>query len=117
MSGVNKIVSVGKRSHAVPTVPNLVVEMRDGNHNGTAVYLRSCGTYVFADLDGGLPAEEMPRAILVTGHLYEYGVPEIFAMDRSDPDGFMIIGLEEHDDLSFLSEGAQVLWDSLSSTL
>lgn len=108
----NEIRGSGQHSHLVPTVEGLVVEIRDGHHQGTAVWLRPDGTYAFATYDNG-KVEIAERCVLLRGQDVEDVVPEQpYGCDLESPDGLVLIGVALDDDLSWISDGAIVLWDS-----
>lgn len=107
----NSIAGHGQRSHPVPTSPGLVVEMRDGNHEGTSVWLREDGTYAFASHDHDT-VRITERCLLLIGHdVEQIAGDDAYGCDLDGP-GLILIGCAADDDLSWLSDGAEVLWDS-----
>lgn len=114
MTDNNRIAGYGQHSHEVPTVPGRVVEIRDGHHLGTAVWLRArgLGYYVFASYDTDRVGYA-ERCVLVRGQDVEdlpEGLP--YGCDLDSPDGLALVGVDHDDDLAWLSEHATVLWDS-----
>ena len=111
----NRIAGHGQHSHEVPTVPGRVVEIRDGHHLGTAVWLRDydCrNPYAFASFDTHRIGYA-ERCVLVRGQDVEdlpEGMP--YGCDLDSPDGIALIGVDADDDLGWLSEHATVVWDS-----
>lgn len=102
----------GQHSHDVPLRDGQVVEMRDGGHAGTGVYWSEARErYVFASYDSGHGVAEAERCVLVCGQDVE-ALHGAFACDLDSPRGLALVGIETEDDLSWLSEGAEVLWDS-----
>jgi hypothetical protein len=104
----------GQHSHEVPVIPGVVVEMRDGAHAGTAVWRRDHRVpFVFASYDTN-EVQYAPRCVLVRGQkiddLDERTVS--YACDLEPSDGLCLVGVDNDDDLAWLSEDAVVLWDS-----
>lgn len=106
----------GQHSHPVPSVPGLVVEIRDGQHQGTHVW-RSDTTsrtaeFFFASLDNET-LKRAARCLLLRGQDVEsIDGDDAYGCDLDRPDGLILIGCATDDDLSWLSDGAEVLWDS-----
>jgi hypothetical protein len=110
----NPIYGSGQHSHRVPTVIDLVVEMRDAQHAGTAVWRRDHRNrpYCFASYDDGR-CGFAERCVLVRGQdLDTIEFDDCCACCTEVPDGLLLRGIDADDDLSWLSEGATVLWDS-----
>lgn len=110
----NPIIGSGQHSHRVPVIVGLVVEIRDGQHAGTAVWRRDHRDrpYCFASYDSG-DFGFSERCVLVRGQdldAIEFDV--CCGCDVEAPDGMLLRGIDSDDDLSWLSEGATVLWDS-----
>jgi hypothetical protein len=101
----------GQHSHAVPTVVGLVVEIGDGTHEGTSIWLTSRGDYCFA-LHDWARVTRAPRAVLIRGQSPEDITHETYGCDLGSPDGLAIVGVTANDGLAWLSKGASVLWDS-----
>jgi hypothetical protein len=106
----NAIAGHGQHSHRVPTTVGIVVEMRDGNHEGTAIWRRENGRFMFAsyDHDDLISAE---RCVLVCGQDV-VTLSEPYGCDLESPRGLALVGIAVDDDLSWLGDGAEVLWDS-----
>lgn len=109
-TAANKIQGTGQHSHLVPTVEGQVVEMRDGHHEGTGIWLRNDGKYVFASYDAGT-LEIAERCVLVRGQDAD-NFPEVYGCDLDSPNGLCLVGIDADDDLSWLDEEAEILWDS-----
>lgn len=113
----NAIAGHGKHSHLVPSVVGLVVEMRDGQHAGTAIWRRGEGDgrrgdeWCFASYDAGTLATA-ERCVFVVGQDAEEIGEVAHGCDLDTPRGSFLIGVDLDDDLSWLSDGAEVLWDS-----
>lgn len=116
----NKIAGSGQRSHFVPSAVGHVVEIRDEGHDGTAVWCREppdntqpdsgAAEYMFASLDANT-LESSDRCVLLHGQLIEeIGLGMPFGCDREAD--LALVGVDFDDDLSWISEGAAVLWDS-----
>jgi hypothetical protein len=117
---VNMIAGAGAHSHEVPTVPGLVVLIRDAHHEGTSIWLRpdrqpgERRAYAFADHERGT-ISYAPRVILVRGWSEEDlpadGTP--YGLDWDSPDGLVLVGVDNdvEIDADWLGEG-EVLWDS-----
>ena len=103
----------GQHSHEVPAVVGVVVTMRDGQHSGTAIFRREHALpFVFASYDDG-NCGFAERCVLVRGQdLDTIEYDHCCACDTESPDGLLLRGIDNDDDLSWLSEGAEVLWDS-----
>jgi hypothetical protein len=105
----------GQHSHEVPVIPGVVVEMRDGAHAGTAVWRREHrdNPFVFASYDTD-EVQCAQRCVLVRGQTIDdldtSSVP--YACDLEPADGLCLVGIDNDDDLAWLSEDAVVLWDS-----
>ncbi len=87
-----------------------MVEIRDGNHEGTSVWLRERGDYCFASHDRNT-LETAERCVLLAGQDVE-NVEEPYGCDLESPRGLVMLGTHKDDDLGWISEGAEVLWDS-----
>ena len=111
MNTTNATAGHGQHSHLVPTVPGQVVEIRDGSHMGTGVYFREGHGYYFVSYDNNT-VERAERCILVVGLQADDLATVIYGCDLETPDGTFMIGIDEDDDLSWLSDGSKVLWDS-----
>lgn len=115
----NKVAGTGYHSHEVPTVPNLALLMRDGQHAGTYVWRRSeedCGAndhkFCFADLERRI-VRTSERCLLIEGQdIDSIDGDDAYACDLDSPRGLILIGCDVDDDLSWVTEGADVLWDS-----
>lgn len=101
----------GQHSHSVPSVPGLVVEIRDGNHNGTSVWQREGDGFYFASHDQE-KLQHAARCVFVVGQDVEELGDVAYGCDLETPKGSFLIGVSADDDLSWLSDGAEVLWDS-----
>lgn len=113
----NRIAGSGQHSHPVPTVPGVVVEIRDGQHAGTAVWSRDREEdFVFASYDSR-EVETADRCVLIAGQSPDdvpAGIP--YGCDLESPRGLVLAGVDLDDDLSWISEDADILWDSSSET-
>jgi len=108
----NAIAGHGQYSHTVPTVTGQVVEIRDGQHRGTHVWRAEDGTFCFASLDNGT-LRTAKRCLLLRGQDVEaIDGDDAYGCDLDSPDGLILIGCDLDDDLSWLTNGAAVLWDS-----
>lgn len=114
MKNANQSAGFGQHSHEVPSSPGVVVDIRDGHHLGTSIWQREDGTFCFASHDADT-LERAQRCILVLGHDAEDlgGIPH--GCDLDSPRGTFLIGVSTDDDLTWLSEGSEVLWDSTVS--
>src|SRR5574343_99442 len=110
MTDTNKIAGSGQHSHQVPTVEGLVVEIRDGNHAGTSVWLSSEGDYVFVDYDLRT-IHRRPRCVLVRGLDIESLEYQPYGCDLDSPDGLVLLGLGL-DEAVPSSDDSEILWDS-----
>lgn len=107
----NKIAGSGQHSHPVPTVEGLVVEMRDGNHAGTSVWLSSDGDYVFACHERRT-VRRAARCVLIEGLDAEVAIgDQPCGLDLDSPDGLILVGLDADEEVP-TSEGSEILWDS-----
>ena len=112
MTTTNKLAGHGQHIHSVPSVPGLIVEIRDGHHDGTSVWQREGHGFYFASHDAE-SLQHADRCVFVVGQDADElvgGVPH--GCDLSTPRGSFLIGVATADDLSWLSDGAEVLWDS-----
>ncbi len=79
----------------------------------TAVWRRDDSRWAFASFDS-YEVTTVRRCVLVRGQkidAVDFG--GACAMDLESPDGLMLVGIDiEHDVTAWLSEGAEVLWDS-----
>ncbi len=107
----NKIAGHGQHSHEVPTTPELVVFIRDGNHNGTSVWQRENDGFYFASHDHDC-VEHTERCVLVAGQNAEELGEVAYGCDLESPRGLFLIGVSSEDDLTWLTKGAEILWDS-----
>lgn len=105
----NPTAGSGQHSHPVPVIEGLVVEIRDGQHDGTAVWRRE-EDYAFASYDRR-EVRFAERCVLVVGQDGD-ALPEPCGVDLDSPRGLALVGLDAGDDLSWLTEGAEVAWDS-----
>lgn len=107
----NPTVGHGPYTHTVPAVPNQVVEMRDAHHKGTAIWRRddACMPFVFVsfDWDRVYAAE---RVVLLLDPPED--LPEPNAVDLDTVMGLALVGVDQHDDLSWLDPCTEILWDS-----
>lgn len=111
---MNAIEGTCQHSHEVPSAPERVVFMRDGNHEGTSVWYRDDGGFFFASHDQGT-LEHRPRCVYVIGHdANQLGDNTPYACDLSTPRGSFLIGVAADDDLAWLTSDAEVIWDSAS---
>lgn len=108
----NKIAGSGQHSHPVPTVPGLIVEILDGNHNGTSVWLSPAGGYVFACHERKT-VEYAARCVLIRGLDTVAIGNQPCGLDLDSPDGLALVGLGADEPVP-TSEGAEILWDSES---
>lgn len=111
----NLVAGDGYYSHSVPTAEGVVIHMRDGYHAGTEIYLTTDGAYRFVSLD--MPeVHTAPRAILIrcNGISFDEVLEASIAsgLDATSDDGLALAGIEEDDDLDWLPEDAEVIWDS-----
>lgn len=112
----NPVAGTGAHSHAVPAVVGRVVEIRDGNHNGTSVWRRASDLrpYCFASHDTG-EVMDAERCLLVRDldvEIIPSGYP--YGCDLSTPDGLVLLGIDSAEDPTDLDwlEGSEILWDS-----
>lgn len=112
---INEIAGRGQHSHEVPTAINAVVEIRDGQHKGTAVWLRTDGTFVFASYDDDT-IEYAHRCVLVSGldGSVDHGV---YGCDLDSPRGTFLVGVDRDDDLSWVPADAEIVWDSHAAAM
>lgn len=107
----NKTSGHGQHSHAVPSTPGIVVEIRDGNHNGTSVWQREGHGFYFASHDRDT-LQHADRCVYVVGQDCEELGDVAYGCDLETPRGSFLIGVSRDDDLSWLTAGAEVIWDS-----
>lgn len=109
----------GQHSHAVPLRDGLIVEMRDGQHEGTGIYWSEARQrYVFVSYDRKTVVWRK-HCMLLRGPSAELD-GEAFACDLESPDGLAIIGYDDEADLHELyycvgmapPSADSVLWDS-----
>lgn len=117
----NPYAGTGQHSHSIPAIPGVVVVIRDGHHAGTSVWQQDDDTrtserkrFVFAQHDRDT-LDYAERCVLVVGQDSE-SLSEPYGCDGDPPRGLALVGVAVDDDLSWLDEGAEVLWDSLSVT-
>lgn len=111
MTDTNAIAGHGHHSHEVPSVPGRVVEIRDGNHNGTSVFQREDEGFYFVSHDQDR-VQHADRCVLVAGQDVEELGEVAYGCDLSTPRGLFLIGVSDGDDLAWLTDGSEVLWDS-----
>lgn len=115
MTTKNPIAGIGIHSMDVPVVPGLVVLIRDGHHAGTSVWRRDedqGDDYVFVSHDTDR-VEYAERCLLVRGlDLDEIPADTPYGCDLESPDGLVLLGTDRDDDLSWIPETAEVIWDS-----
>jgi hypothetical protein len=107
----------GQHSHEVPLRNGRVVGMRDGAHKGTDVYYSELGDcYVFVGHDCLRATARAERCLLIRGQdIDAFSADNTWACDSESLDGLCLVGVDFDDDLQWLSEGAEVLWDSASA--
>lgn len=100
-------------AHPCPVTIGAVVEMRDGNHEGTEIYRRDDDrkTFAFVSHDRGTVAFS-ERCVLLRGvdveQLVDTETP--YGCDLSTPEGLVLLGIDYNDDPTVY--GGEVLWDS-----
>lgn len=111
----NRTAGHGQNSHEIPTAEGQVVLIKDGHHRGTSVWRseRSDDSrFVFACHERDAVGYA-PRCVLLAGQDVEMlpgGWP--YGCDLSSPRGLILLGVGADDDLSWLGDDAEVLWDS-----
>lgn len=110
----NEIKGSGQHSHEVPSTPWLVVHITDGNHGGTDVWRAGddgSDGFFFASRDMR-SLEHAERCVYVVGQDANALVDCAYGCDLETPRGVFLIGVSAEDDLSWITKGAEVLWDS-----
>lgn len=111
---MNAIKGTCQHSHEVPSAPERVVFMRDGNHAGTSVWRREDDGFYFASHDRRT-LHHAARCIYVIGHdVSQLDRNTPYACDLSTPRGSILIGVCADDDLAWLGTDAEIVWDSAS---
>lgn len=107
----NAIAGNGQHSHEVPSIPGIVVEIRDGGHSGTSIWQREGRGFYFASHDQD-SLKHADRCVFVVGQDVQELGEVAYGCDLETPRGSFLIGVSANDDLSWLSDGAEIFWDS-----
>lgn len=104
-------------AHSCPVQIGAVVEMRDGNHEGTEIYRRDDHdrAFCFVSLDRGR-VEYSERCVLLRGVDVETlpaGYP--YGCDLDTAEGLVLLGIDYDEDPADF--GGELLWDSMEPAL